>query len=91
MNDKSLITHAVLDRIVSSKAVFLVEEIKKEFVISIESLEEEFREGEWFLVEIWNDNIVWMENDRDLSRSKRAQLRAKVDKLKKRSKKKNLK
>lgn len=56
----------VLDRIVDGKhAVILVEELGKEYIIDVDSLPNDSKEGTWFKLKVVNDEIVEMRIDEE--------------------------
>ncbi len=76
----------VLDRITDNKlATILVEEIGKEFVLDVNELPEGSEEGIWFQLDIENNIIVDIKIDQELTEQREKSIKAKKERLKKKS------
>lgn len=79
-------TKGVLDRIVDGKyGTILAEEIGKEFVLNIEELPADAKEGDWFDLVIENDQIQNLSINKKLTDERQRSIESKMQKLKKRS------
>ncbi|MFC0559762.1 DUF3006 domain-containing protein [Halalkalibacter alkalisediminis] len=76
----------VIDRIVDKKhAVILLEDEKKERVISVDHLPEGSKEGSWLLIDIQGEAIKHIQLDEKKTEKKQEQIKNKLTQLRARS------
>ena len=81
---------AVLDRIVDGKhAVLLVGEIETEKIISSSDLPEGAVEGTWLQVEFNEEELVYIEIDKEETEKRQVRIKGKMELLRERSKRKD--
>ena len=79
-------TIGYIDRIEEGKAVIIVEEIKKEFVIDKKDINPSIKEGDWLQIELNEGQIEWINKDDSLTDENRKRIKGKADKVRKKSK-----